>query len=318
MFEHILVPLDGSVLAESVLPHALAVADSCGSQLTLMHVLDQATTHTPVDPSRWYFCKVEGQAYLQDVCRRLYDLRWQSATVLDEGQAADCIIRYTHDNQISLIAMSSHGRSGLSGWNISSVVQKVLLRAATSVLIVPAYRSFQADLSRINYRRIMIPLDCSQRAEVVLPIGAKLAGLQGGALHLVHIVSRPMLPSNLPLTPEEHQLCDQVVERNQSQAMHYLAELQSRFAGHSLDVQTYVEVSETPLETLHELVEAVQPDLVLLSAHGSTGYCRWPYGSVTLSFIAYGSQPLLILQDLLPAHIRPSLAELAAREQPVH
>jgi nucleotide-binding universal stress UspA family protein len=318
MFEHILVPLDGSSLAESSLPHALAIAGVCGAQVTLMHVLDQASPQAPVDPGNWYFRKVEGQAYLQGISSRLYDLGWQCSTVLDEGQAADCIIRYAHDNQISLIAMSSHGQSGLSGWNISSVVQKVLLRAATSVLIVPAYRSFQADLTGLYYQRVFAPLDCSRRAEVVLPLAAKLAGRQGVTLKLVHMVARPGMPSHLPLSKIENELIEQVVRRNQREAGRYLENVCARLAGEDLAVETCVQVSENPIEALHVLVEQEGADLVVLSAHGSSGCPRWPYGSVTLSFIAYGTAPLLILQDLAPERIRPSLAELAAKEQPVH
>jgi nucleotide-binding universal stress UspA family protein len=318
MFEHILVPLDGSALAESVLPHALAITGVCGAQVTLMHVLDQASPQAPVDPGSWYFRKAEGQAYLQGISSRLYDLGRQCATVLDEGQAADCIIRYAHDNQISLIAMSSHGQSGLSGWNISSVVQKVLLRAATSVLIVPAYRSFHSELAGMRYQRVCAPLDCSQRAEVVLPLARKLAAGQEATLKLVHMVSRPGMPSHLPLSQAENELIEQVVKRNQREAERYLEEIRSRLAGENMAVQTCVQVSENPIEALHEWVEQEGADLVVLSAHGYSGCHRWPYGSVTLSFIAYGTAPLLILQDLAPERIRPSLAELAAKEQPVH
>lgn len=318
MFEHILVPLDGSALAEAALPHALAIAGICGAQITLMHVLDQTPSRFPVDPSNWYFRKVEGQAYLQGISSRLYDLGWQCATVLDEGQAADCIIRYAHDNQISLIAMSSHGQSGLSGWNISSVVQKVLLRAATSVLIAPAYRSFHADLTGLSYQRVFVPLDCSQRAEVVLPFAAKLAAGQAATLKLVHVVSRPGMPSHLPLSQQENELVEQVVERNQRVAKRYLEEVCSRLSGESFAAQICIRVCENPIEALHELAEQDQADLVVLSAHGTSGCNRWPYGSVTLSFIAYGTAPMLILQDLPPERLRPSLAEQAAKEQPVH
>ena len=319
MFEHVLVPLDGSLLAESVLPHALSIAGACNAQITIMHVLvDQAPLRAPVDPGSWYFWKVEGKAYLQDISTRLYNQGWQCATVLDEGHAADRIIQYAHDNQISLIALSSHGRSGLSGWNISSVVQKVLLRAGISVLIVPAYRNYPVNLADLRYERVFVPLDCSQRAEHVLPVAVKLAANHHASLRLAHIVSRPEMPSHLPLPQKEVELCNQVVERNQREANRYLEEVHSRLASGLFEIQTYVRVSENPIEALHELLEREDADLVILSAHGYSGSCRWFYGSVTLSFIAYGTIPLLILQDLSPERIRPTYAELATKEQPVH
>jgi nucleotide-binding universal stress UspA family protein len=318
MFEHVLVPLDGSPLAECILPHVLSIAGTCKAQVTLMHVIDQSPPFTSVDPASWSLRKAEGRAYLHKISTRLYDLGWQCATVLDEGQAAERIVRYAHDNQISLIVMSSHGQSGLSGWNISSVVQKVLFRSSTSVLVVPAYRDFHLDLKDLRYKRICVPLDCSQRAEYVLPVAAKLASSSHGTLLLAHIVPRPGMPSHLPLSPKEIELGDLVVERNHRTASKYLEGLQNRLSSEKYHVQNSIQVSENPIEALHELVEREGADLLVLNAHGYSGGSRWPYGSVTLSFIAYGTTPLLILQDLDPTRIRPTYAELATQEQPVH
>jgi nucleotide-binding universal stress UspA family protein len=318
MFEHVLVPLDGSPLAECILPHVLSIAGTCKAQVTLMHVVDQSPPFTPIDPASWSFRKAEGRAYLQEICTRLYDLGWQCATVLDEGHAAERIIRYAQDNQISLIAMSSHGQSGLSGWNISSVVQKVLFRSNTSVLVVPAYRDFHLDLKDLRYKRIFVPLDCSQRAEYVLPVAVKLACSSHGSLLLAHIVPRPGMPSHLPLSPNEIELGERVVERNQRAASKYMQGVQSRLSSEKYHVRNCIQISENPIEALHELVEQEGADLLVLNAHGFSGGCRWPYGSVTLSFIAYGTTPLLILQDLDPERIRPTYAELATKEQPVH
>jgi nucleotide-binding universal stress UspA family protein len=153
---------------------------------------------------------------------------------------------------------------------------------------------------------------------VVLPMAVKLVAGQDASLRLVHVVPRPGMPSNLPLSQSEKELVKQLVERNKREAERYLEEICSRLSGESIDVQTWVEVSANPIETLHKLVEHDETDLVVLSAHGYSGCCRWPYGSVTLSFIAYGTVPLLILQDLSSERIRPSLAELVAKEQPVH
>jgi nucleotide-binding universal stress UspA family protein len=318
MFEHVLVPLDGSPLAECILPHIVSIASACNAQITLMHVLDPTFPYTPVDPGSWSFRKIEGRAYLQEVCTRLYEQGWQCATVLDEGYAAERIIQYAHDNQVSLIAMSSHGQSGLSGWNISSVVQKVLLRSCISVMVVPAYRTIQANFNDFRYKRILAPVDCSQRAEFALPAAVKLACDQHASLLLAHVVQRPRLPSHLPLSREEVELVNQFVERSQCVADKYLEGIRQRLISELFDLQTFIQVRENPIEALHDLVEQEGVDLLVLSAHGFSACCRWPYGSVALSFINYGNVPLLILQDLSPARILPTPAELANKEQPAH
>jgi hypothetical protein len=79
-------------------------------------------------------------------------------------------------------------------------------------------------------------------------------------------------------------------------------------------VQTRVLVSDSVISTLHELVEDEGADLVLLSAHGYTGRQKHPYGSVGISFIAYGTTPLLIIQDLPYHTIESTLAEVAASQ----
>ena len=74
-----------------------------------------------------------------------------------------------------LIILSSHGQSGLSEWNVSSVVQKIVLRARTSIMIVRAYQRIPPETAGLRYRRILVPLDGSQRAECVLPVAVTLA-----------------------------------------------------------------------------------------------------------------------------------------------
>ena len=73
-------------------------------------------------------------------------------------------------------------------------------------------------------------------------------------------------------------------------------------------------VSERVVGTLHELVEQEDIDMVLLSAHGYSAEARYPYGSVVISFVAYGTTPLLIVQDVPPERVVPTRAELAAQE----
>ena len=132
MFDHILIPLDGSLLAECVLPHIVAFAHTANARVTLLHVLDQEPTYGSmkgVDPVDWAFRKAEAEAYQQGISDRLRKAGLETSAAIIEGRAADGIINYAHDHKVDLIALSSHGRSGLSGWNISSVVQKVLYRS---------------------------------------------------------------------------------------------------------------------------------------------------------------------------------------------
>jgi nucleotide-binding universal stress UspA family protein len=171
MFNKILVPLDGSDLAECVLPHVVTLARSSGAEVILLQVLEQNNPPDqvrPVDPLNWRFRQIEAKTYLEDVDRRLQEAKLIGSieTVLVEGQAAERIIELAHERNVDLIVLSSHGRSGLSGWNVSSVVQKIILRAHTSVFVARAYQANQPDLLGLRYQRILAPLDGSQRADM--------------------------------------------------------------------------------------------------------------------------------------------------------
>jgi nucleotide-binding universal stress UspA family protein len=318
MFSHILVPLDGSSLAECVLPHAVAMAQAFDARSTLVRVLERSTTTgrlKSVDPLEWQMVKAEVSAYLQDVTARLQETGIQVENALLEGQAAERVLQYARNQNAELIILSSHGRSGLSGWNVSGVVQKIILRAYVPTMIVRAYRPSFGKLTGLRYRRLLVPLDGSQRAECVLPLATKLAYQHEAQLIFAHVVQRPEMPRRAPPTHSDLELANQVTERNKQEATKYLEQLKSRL---DLDAEVHLVVSDRVAATLHELVESEEIDLVLLSAHGYSGESRWPYGSVTVSFIAYGTTPLLILQDLPLDEVEPTLAEVAAREHKGH
>jgi nucleotide-binding universal stress UspA family protein len=314
MFEHILIPLDGSSLAECVLPHGLSVARAIGAKVTLMQVVEQAETGgrtQAIDPLEWHYSQAEAVAYLEDVAERLRMAGLTTEHALLEGEPAVRVIDHAQAKHADLILLSSHGRSGLSGWNVSSVVQKILARAHLSILLIPAYQPKTAELSGLRYRRILAPLDGSQRAECVVPFATALASRHQSQLILAHVVRRPELPRRAPPSKEDQALADALTERNRVEASRYLEELQSRL---SLPVETRLLVSEDVAATLQQLALEEDVDLVALSAHGYSGGTRWPHGSLTTSFILYGNKPLLIVQDLPRQVIEPTAAELAVRE----
>jgi nucleotide-binding universal stress UspA family protein len=314
MFRHILVPFDGSPLAECVMPHAVAVARTSNAGVILLRVLDPvgaATRPRPVDPLDWQIRKAEAESYLKGLAARFEAAGLKVEMVVLEGKAAESIIESVQPHDINLIILSSHGQSGISGWNVSSVVQKVIMRARTSVMIVRAYRPVTEAITEHRYQRILVPLDGSQRAECVLPVATALARFHEAGLILAHVVEKPEMPRRTPPTTDDIDLSERMIERNRVEISKYFEELKSRL---EVQVETRLLVSEHVSASLHELVEPYAIDLVLLSAHGYSGETKWPYGSIVTSFITYGTTPLLIWQDLPVDSIEPTLAEMAARE----
>ncbi len=318
MFDHVLVPLDGSPLAECVLPHAVALSRALDTQVTLLRVLERPRAADPtrsVDPLGWHIRKAEAETYLGGVAARLRKAGLRTKRILLEGQAAERIIEFAHNQNVSLILLGSHGRSGLSGWNVSGVVQKVILRVCMPTMIVRAYQSVTGDLSSLRYRRLLVPLDGSQRAECVLPLATMLARFHESQLLLAHVVRRPEIPRRASPTREEIELVSQLTERNQLEARKRLEQLRSRL---SSNVHIHLLVDDSVASTLHTVVRQEDIDLVVLSAHGYSGETQWPYGGVALNFIAYGTTPLLIVQDLSQDELQVTQAEMAVREYKGH
>ena len=318
MFKRILLPLDSSKLAECVLPHLVAIARACEPEVCLLRVSEPfgvtATLHL-TDPVDWQIRKAETASYLSEIAARLQNAGLHVSTRLYDGRPAEQIIEVAHAWNADLILMSSHGQSGLSRWNISSVVQQVILLAHRSLMIIRAYQPVISDLTGLRYRKIFLPLDGSRRAEISLVFAETLARAHHSEILAAHVVRQPELPRRTRASLEDLMLVNQLIERNRAEATQYLQDLESRV---DLTIHTKLEVSPNISRSLHQIADENNVDLTILSAHGYSGETRWPYGSVGLGFIVYGSTPLLILQDLPANGIEPTQAEISDRESAGH
>lgn len=316
MINHILVPLDGSMLAECVLPHVEAMAPVTHARITLLHVLQQTQSGggTPaIDPVEWHLQKQNAEKYLEGIVNRLGETGILGVDpVILEGNPAGSVIDFARNNNVDLIALSTHGHSGLSGWNVSSVVQKILLRSYKSTLLVRAY--LPAGTTTVRYKRLFVGMDGSPRSEFVLPFAINLAQYHKSQLILETVIEKPRVINRMPVSQEMTELSNQFVEKNHQAASHYFKQLVAQFSTKALKIKTHISIGDSAIAVLHDMVEESNADLVLLVAHGETGERRWPYGSVTTSFIAYGSTSLLIVQDLPDTEIYPTPIERAIRE----
>lgn len=318
MFNRILVPLDGSPLAECVLPHVAIFARAFSAHVTLLHVVECNTTKsgtTPIDPIEWRVRKAEAQAYLSKQMEHLGEADVAADTKLLEGQPAQRIIEYVREEGSDLIIMSSHGGNGVSMWNVGSLVHKIIERVHISTLLVRAYNPPNDDVLAHHYKSILAPLDGSPRAECVLRPGSRLAEFQNAQFTLAHVIAKPCVFQHMPADQEYLDIAQRLMEYNRRQAADYLEQLQSRMAG---NIATRVVRSDDVAVGLHELINDEETDLVVLSAHGNSGKAQWPYGSVTTNLLAYSDAPVLMVQDLCADQIALSAAERFVMERTGH
>lgn len=321
MFRHILVPLDESILAECVLPHVSAFARLSDARTTLVRVLEPPTlagSEQSTDPVEWQLLQDTSATYLNDVAQRLerHDVRAERLVL--EGRPVSNLVAFAREQEVDLIVLSSHGQSGLLGCNLGGVGHKTLLHAHVNQLLVRAFVPADPDGTPTRYRRLLLPLDGSRRAECVLPIACKIADAHSARLLLVHVLNPPALARSLPAGEEEVDLTERLLALERQHAHGYLDGLRHHLAAPAREMTTHIVVSSDTAAALHDLAAEEGADLLVMCAHGATGSTRWPLGSTVRNMATYGTTPLLILQDRAPHEIDSSAAERAARERQGH
>lgn len=315
MFEQVIVPLDGSRMAQCALPAAVSIATTYNSEIELLHVLSesQSDVSTQVDPLQWHMRKAESESYLSTIAHTLAQHDLTTRRTILEGAAAERIVAHAAAQDVDLLVMSSHGHTGISGWNVSSVAQKIIARANRSILLVRAFQqppTTRQEIEPLNFRRLLVPLDGSRRAECILPVANKLATAFGATVWLVHVATPANLVSPFAPRGEEAPSPDDVAQQYTHAADAYLQHLQAQLDCAS---KTAVLQGDTILSTLNHFAARETVDLMLICAHGQAN-TRQPYGSFVTSAIIHGDVSLFILQDLLPTEIEPTRAEIAASQ----
>jgi nucleotide-binding universal stress UspA family protein len=338
MFNRILVPLDGSPLAERAIPHAEQFARIFGASITLLQVLEPTSYHEnpkAVDPLSWQIRKAEADMYMQGIAHRIRENLGEKSLnreegkksrvdySIREGKTAENIVDFAHTENIDLLVICTHGSSGLSRWNISSVTQKVINLIYLPVLIVRAYNRSKTDESIIRYRRILLPIDSSRRAECSLSAGIELARGEmstgntpdsaGGESKLVlaAVIRPPEIPIPEPFPVEISQLSEQLLQVSRQAVNKYLYEMKERLP---VDCDTCVVESTSVASAIQQLVDQEDIDIVVLCAHGYSGQVTWPYGTVARNYIEHGTKPVLVVQDVPRSQVRPTAAEVAAEK----
>ena len=318
---HALVPLDGSPLAECALPLAVEVAQALGARMTLLRVLEKpaistATSHHH-DAVDWEMRRVEAQSQLSRIQGNLKRRGFISTVELTEGRPAEQIINFARAQHVDLVVLSSHGEGGLTGWALSSTALMVIARTDASLLVVPAHSAEGQRVGEFRLRRILVPLDCSPRAECVLPVATALVRAHDAELILAHVVPEPEIPRRLPPSAEDLAVASQLTERNRLEGERYLGELRERLVGQHVRVSTRLVVSPRRAQAIRAIADEADVELVMVSAHGRTGNAHDRYGNVAARLLEQTTRALIVLQDLGPWR-EPTPAEEAARSRPGH
>ena len=273
----ILVPLDGSILAEAALPLVEQLARDHAAEVVLLQVLKgQRTREAELEEER----KVG--AYLEGTVARLqaHGLGGVFSRIWF-GEADQAIANATAREQVDLVAMSTHGRGGRDRLRFGSVAESVVRRAPVPVLLVRGIAAWARD----GIGRILVPLDGSDASEAVLPIVACLAGPFDFAVQLLHVVEATQ---SLPGAPAGAT----GVHDPETEAA-YLARMAASLEARGLRVGTTVRAG-LPADVIPAVTAEANCGLVAMSTHGRSGLGRLFLGSVAERVLRSVSVPMLL------------------------
>jgi nucleotide-binding universal stress UspA family protein len=304
MYHKVVVPLDGSELAEGVEPHVAAVIRDRGSQVYLLSVapLTKGTAPGVVDlpPSsvgaQDEESRIERQLvqYLRTAAQRLEPIAADVHVQVRFGRPADEILAFVGEVEADLIAMSTHGRSGVSRWVFGSVAERVLRGAACPVLLVRA----GFGQPRTAYGRVLVPLDGSELAEQVLPHVKALIRPNHTRVFLVSVLTTGLGDRTVALLtsyPPGLRLATTALHHAEVQWQRYLRSVAAVLREHGAVVHLAVRQGSPADEILAHAAE-VEADLISMTTHGLSGMSRWVYGNVAGKVLQGAHSPVLLVR----------------------
>lgn len=292
MITKIVVPLDGSQLAEQVLPYVTQITSVTGAQVVLM------TSIAPVavwEPSRIFKGSKEEELaarYLEGQRQLLAERGVDTSIHVDVGRPASRIVKFAADEGADLIAMTSHGRSGLARFWLGSVATGVLHQSHLPLLLVRAPEESGTDLVS-PIRKIYLPDDGSKLAAAARPFICDFAETLGASV-VLHRVIELFSPIVLP-SVEAVGGYDSLFEAVRSAAIDELGKEANAFERAGVETQVMVTKGSVPEECLRAANE-VDASLIALSTHGLSGAGRMVMGSAADAIVRRTDLPCLLIR----------------------
>jgi nucleotide-binding universal stress UspA family protein len=310
MLRSILVPLDGSPLAERALAYATALSIPTGARLVLV----RTAAAGPDADVPWTASTAAAKRYLMDIARDLKQRGFACELAAPSGRPAECVLAEEHTHRADLIVMSTHGRTGPGRWLFGSVAEAVVASSPVPVLVERAWQPVRREPLLSESPGILVPLDGSPFAESALEPAAALAEDLGAALILLRVEDRPS-----DVLSDEYGRPVAYLDRQENwartRATNYLDTAANHMAEHwpGVAVRSDVRLGD-PATAIAEAAASASAALVFMATHGRTGVRRAIMGSVAGQVLERSGVPLVLIRP--PAPSTPDDAEAAARQAP--
>lgn len=311
-YNTILVPLDGSDRAESILPHVENLAQYDEARVVFTRVvepIDKSFVLDPDAPPDYTFDPTHDEAardYLTTWVEQYRDKGLEADLLLMRGQPVDGIIRAAREADADLIAMTSQGRTGLAQVVYGSTAAGVLNRVRRPLLMVHAD---DVEAGTEENRRILVPLDGSKHAEAIVPHVEGVANLYDAQVTVMRVVTTGYQTAVLrdvetkAEDPEAHGHIlkrlsqEQEVERYE-RARTYVLGVRDTLRERGIDANAML-MQGKPVEGIVMAADSIDADLIAMTSHGKTGLAQVFYGSVSSGVLNRAKRPLLVIRPEL-------------------
>ena len=287
-FKSALVPLDGSQLAEDILPFAREFARRYCMEVTLFHVCD------PAGSDNQMMCQayVDSRAAGYNDENTVFPVKSKAVT----GKPAEEIINHARENAYDFILMATHGRSGVGRWLMGSVADKVLRASSTPVLVVRTGEHLDAAHVETLGNSLLVALDGSEHAEASLPYVETIArqcGLPNPKVVLVRVYQKPFVTADYP-QPDWEEHVERITGRFRQTAEEYLAEVRKKLPA-DLDVETVVLEGE-PADEIVNYAKAHALSMIVMTTHGNSALAQWEFGAVADKVVRKAGSPVFLVR----------------------
>jgi nucleotide-binding universal stress UspA family protein len=296
LFQHLIVLLDGSRLAEAALSPTVYLAKTLGAKVTLVHVIESNPPER-IHGERHLSNPQEALTYLCDVTTRAFPADMEVRQHVHSHAVHDVaksIAEHAGELDSDLIVMCTHGRGGLRDWILGSMAQQVIGQGNTPVFLIRPNREGRSP--EFKCEKILVSLDADPEHEKGLAISRELAQAFHASLHLVMVVhtrstlsgERAVSARTLPGT------ISVLLDLKEKEAAEYLAEHLSQLEASGLTITAEVQRGD-PAKVLLQVSENIRADMIVLGTHGKTGLEAFWSGSITPKLSSHSLSPLLLV-----------------------
>lgn len=292
-----LIPLDGSNVSEQVLPYARLLARKLNLPVELLAVVDAVGLAACLSPDdkrnvESFIAHTLGDsaAFLERISKTFPEASVKC--VVEKGRPGEVVIEKAAADSGTLIAMATHGRSGIDRWLLGSVAEKVLRGTKNPLLLVRAGKSGES-VGEARLERVIVPLDGSPLAEKTLPHAAALAK----AMNLDMVLFRSYTLTQIISTYDDYIPDWNKLEAvSKGEAISYLDQKVLELKQNGLTHVSPLVSEGEAAEQIIDLAKRTADSLVVMCSHGRSGVGRWVLGSVAERVARHSIGPVLFIR----------------------